>query len=173
VQASLIAAARVLDTLARIVLWLAGVGLVLMTAFIAWQVYGRYVMNASPTWTEPISVMLMGWFCFLGAAVGIREGYHLSFDVVLYVLPPRAKRVLHTISDLVVVAFGGGMAWFGLELVIGTWDATLPLIGLPGGFSYLALVAGGALAVVFSLERIARRLAGLETARFGTESPEP
>jgi hypothetical protein len=37
----------------------------------------------------------------------------------------------------------------------------------------MALVAGGVLAVVFSLERIARRLAGLPTARFGeTELPE-
>lgn len=171
-QARLIGLARILDVVARIALWLAGTGLVLMTAFIAWQVWGRYVLNESPTWTEPISVMLMGWFCFLGAAVGIREGYHLSFDVLLYVLPEGAKRVLHTISDVVVVAFGAGMVWFGLQLVIGTWDATLPLIGLPGGFTYLALVAGGALAVLFSLERIVRRAAGLATARFGEDPPE-
>ena len=79
--------------LAQIALWLAGIGLVLMTAMIAAQVFWRYVLNDSLIWTEPASVMIMGWFIFLGAAVGIREGYHLSFDVLLYVLPDKAQAV--------------------------------------------------------------------------------
>jgi TRAP-type C4-dicarboxylate transport system permease small subunit len=172
VQDRLVALARVLAVVARIALWLAALGLVLMTAFIAWQVFGRYVLNRSPSWTEPLAVILMGWFIFLGAAVGLREGYHLSFDVLLYVLPERAKLFLYTISDLVVVAFGCGMVWFGAQLVAGTWAATLPSLGVPGGFTYMALVAGGVLAVLFSLERIARRAAGLHTARFGEDAPE-
>src|SRR6056297_1090484 len=65
--------------IARIALWVAGAGLVLMTALIAAQVVWRYGLNDSIAWTEPASVMIMGWFIFLGAAVGIREGYHLSF----------------------------------------------------------------------------------------------
>ena len=34
-------------------LWLAGIGLVVMTDFVAWQVFCRYVLNESPSWTEP------------------------------------------------------------------------------------------------------------------------
>ena len=83
--------------LAHLALWTAGTGLVLMTALIAAQVFWRYVLNDSIVWTEPASVMIMGWFIFLGAAVGIREGYHLSFDVVLYVLPHGAKMVLFSL----------------------------------------------------------------------------
>ncbi len=169
-QDRLIGIARVLGVVARIALWLSGIGLVAMTAIVAWQVFGRYVLNQSPSWTEVTSVMLMAWFIFLGAAVGIREGYHLSFDVLLYVLPERARQVMFTISDLVVTAFGAGMVIFGTKLVYGTWDAIIPAIGLPGGVTYLPLVAGGVLVVIFSLERIARRLAGLPTVRFGDET---
>jgi hypothetical protein len=39
--------------------------------------------------------MLMSWFIFLGAAVGVRENYHLGFDVLLYVLPPAASGAAH------------------------------------------------------------------------------
>ena len=92
--------------IARIALWVAGTGLVLMTALIAAQVVWRYVLNDSIVWTEPASVMIMGWFIFLGAAVGIREGYHLSYDVLLYTLPDIAKKVLHSISDVAVAGFG-------------------------------------------------------------------
>jgi TRAP-type C4-dicarboxylate transport system permease small subunit len=49
---------RALSILSRLSLWIAGAGLVLMTAFVAWQIFGRYVLNDSPSWTEPGSVML-------------------------------------------------------------------------------------------------------------------
>ena len=141
-------------------LWLAGLGLVLMTAFVAWQVFGRYVLNDSPNWTEPGSVMLMSWFIFLGAAVGIRENYHLGFDVLIYVVPLKGKRALRMISDLVIFAFGIGMIWYGGKLVALTWGSVLPSLGISGAFDYFPVVAGGILVVPFSLERIVLRLAG-------------
>jgi TRAP-type C4-dicarboxylate transport system permease small subunit len=157
----------VLGGLARIALYAAGAGLVLMTVFVAAQVFARYVLNSSLTWTEPASLLLMSWFIFLGAAVGVREGYHLSFDVLLHFLPPRFSLWLHTLSDIVVIAFGFGMVWYGTQLCLGTWNATLPSLGLPGGFEYMPVMAGGVLLIIFCLERIARRAAGMRTARFG------
>jgi TRAP-type C4-dicarboxylate transport system permease small subunit len=157
---SLTPAVNFLNRLSNAALWLAGIGLVLMTAFVAWQVFCRYVLNDSPSWTEPGSVMLMSWFIFLGAAVGIRENNHLGFDVLLYVLPKSGKRVLRMISDIVILAFGAGMIWYGGALVRLTWNTTLPSLGISGAFDYLPIVAGGVLAVIFSLERIILRLAG-------------
>lgn len=171
-QSFMLTIARGLGTVATLALWLAGTGLVLMTVFVAWQVFGRFVLNDSPTWTESLSTIIMGWFVFLGAAVGIREGYHLSFDVLIHVLPQRVRLWLFTVSDLVVAGFGAGMFWFGWQLSAGTWDSTLPNVGLPTGVTYLALVFSGALMVIFSAERVARRLAGLPTARFGDPEPE-
>ena len=164
--------ARITGHLARLALWLAGIGLVLMTVFIAAQVFWRYVLNDSIVWTEPASVMIMGWFIFLGAAVGIREGYHLSFDVLLYFVPHGVKSVLHTISDIAVGGFGAGMVWYGWSLAARTAGNKLPSLGISGAFDFAPIVAGGVLVVLFSLERIARRVAGLPTARFGDEPLE-
>lgn len=164
--------ARLTSLIARAALWIAGVGLILMTALIAAQVFWRYILNDSIIWTEPASVMIMGWFIFLGAAVGIREGYHLSFDVVLYVVPHRAKMVLHSVSDLTVAGFGGGMIWFGWQLAEKTAGNKLPSLGISGAFDFVPIVAGGVLIVLFSVERVARRAAGLATARFGDDPVE-
>ena len=141
-------------------LWLAGIGLVLMTVFVAWQVFCRYVLNDSPSWTEPGSVMLMSWFIFLGAAVGVRENNHMGFDVLLYVLPPAAKKWLRMISDTVIFAFGIGMVWYGGSLVGLTWSTVLPALGISGGWDYVPIVAGGVLVVLFALERIFLRVSG-------------
>ncbi len=151
---------HLLSKLNQLALWAAGIGLVLMTIFVAWQVFCRYVLNDSPSWTEPGSVMLMSWFIFLGAAVGVRENYHLGFDVLLYVLPKGGKRWLRMISDLVAFAFGIGMIWYGGQLVALTWNTTLPSLGISGGWDYVPLVAGGAFVVLFTLERIVLRLSG-------------
>ena len=159
--------AQITGTVARLALWVAGIGLVLMTALIAAQVFWRYVLNDSIQWTEPASVMIMGWFIFLGAAVGIREGYHLSFDVLLYVLPDRVKLILYSVSDLVVTCFGFGMIYYGWALAAKTAGNKLPSLGISGAFDFAPIVAGGVLVVLFSLERVARRAAGLPTSRFG------
>ena len=171
-QDNMVSIARATRALARAALWIAGTGLVIMTVLIAAQVFWRYVLNDSIIWTEPASVMIMGWFIFLGAAVGIREGYHLSFDVLLYFLPDRVKLWLYTISDLAVTGFGAGMVWFGWQLAERTAGNTLPSLGISGAFDFAPIVGGGILVVLFSLERVTRRLAGLPTARFGDDPIE-
>jgi TRAP-type C4-dicarboxylate transport system permease small subunit len=155
----LITFGRLLGVFNTAALWIAGAGLVGMTASVAWQVFGRYVLNDTPTWVEPLSIQLMGWFILLGAAVGVREGYHLGFEILRAVAPRRVARAMAFISDSVVTGFGAAMAWYGMTLVSGTWAATLPILGWPGGFDYLPLVGGGTLIALFGLERIVRSLA--------------
>ncbi len=164
--------AHITGSIARLALWIAGVGLVLMTTLIAAQVFYRYVLNDSIQWTEPASVMIMGWFIFLGAAVGIREGYHLSFDVLLYILPQKTKLILYTLSDVIVTCFGVGMIAYGWQLAVKTAGNKLPTLGISGAFDFAPIVGGGILVVLFSIERIARRTAGLPTARFGEDPIE-
>jgi TRAP-type C4-dicarboxylate transport system permease small subunit len=160
-QERMIGAARVLALAARVALWIAGLGLILMTAFVAWQVFARYVLNASPSWTEPASILVMSWFIFLGAAVGVRENFHMGFDVLIHFLPPGATPWMRAVSDLAILAFGLGMIACGIQLIVQTWTAILPVLHLPGGFTYMPLAAGGLLISLFALERLALRLAGV------------
>lgn len=157
----LLTVGRLLGTLSTIALWIAAVGMIAMTAMVAWQVFARYVLNASPSWTEPASVMVMSWFIFLGAAVGVRENFHMGFDVLVHFLPASTAPWMRAISDLAVVVFGAGMVVYGLQLTIDTWTAVLPVLHLPGGFTYMPIAAGGALMVLFALERLVLRAAGV------------
>lgn len=164
--------AVVTGCMARAALWLSGVGLVAMTAIVFAQVFVRYMMNSSLQWAEPGAVLIMGWFIFFGAAVGIREGYHLSFDVLLYVLPSWMKPWLHSVSDLVVGAFGFGMLWYGFQLAVKTAPTRIPGLDMSGAWNFVPIIGGGALLMIFSLERIARRMAGLPTVRFGDDAED-
>jgi TRAP-type C4-dicarboxylate transport system permease small subunit len=156
------AVGRVLSALSNASLYIAGAGLVTMSCIVLWQVFVRFVLNWGQAWTELTSIMIMSWFIFLGAAVGVRENYHLGFDVLLYVLPKGSKKVLRTISDVVVTVFAVGMIVYGIDLMKLQWSERMPALGISGAFRYLPLVAGGVLIVIFSLERMVLRWSGVD-----------
>lgn len=158
--------------LARGALWVAGFCLVAMTALVLWQVFTRFVLNNPSQLTEPYAVLLMSWFIFLGAAIGTKEGFHMSFDVLAHSLPPRLRWLPESLSDLIVLVFGLGMAFWGFQLVASGWDSTIPLVGLPDGVSYIPLVAGGLLFALFAFERILRRSFGQPLVAQALDQPD-
>ncbi|MGH1415379.1 MAG: TRAP transporter small permease [Pelagimonas sp.] len=171
-QDKVLTLSRYLAAMSRVILWMAAAGLVMMTALIGWQVWGRFVLNDTPTWTETTSILLMGWFIFLGAAVGVREGNHLSFDVLLYILPDRVVTLFHYLSDIVVIAFATGMIFYGWQLASNAWSTTIPNLGITGATTFFSLITGGILMTLLSVERLLRRFVGLRTARFGDDPIE-
>jgi TRAP-type C4-dicarboxylate transport system permease small subunit len=151
---------RLLSRLCDAALWIAGLALLAMTVVVAWAVFGRFVLNDTPAWAEQTAMLLLGWAILGAAAAGVREGTHMGFDVLQQALPLPLRRALGLLADGVVAAFGAAMVWWGTELAAGVWDDTLPTTGLPGGMKYLSIVLGGALILLFALERVALRLAG-------------
>jgi len=157
-RAHLAALSRILGAVNRAALWLSGIGLIVMTAFIAWQIFGRYILNQSPSWTEPASLLLMSWFILLGSAVGVREGNHLGFEIALHYAPHGLRQAMLIVTELLVFGFGLAMSWYGTELAVETWSAAMPGLAIPQGFDYLPLAVGGALIALFSLEKLVRLL---------------
>lgn len=153
-----------LGVVSRLSLWIAGIGMVAMTLIVGWQVFGRYVLNDSPSWSEPLSLYLMSWFIMLGAAVGVRESVHLGLDIVRYVMPPSVQKAMDLLSLGLIVLFGIGMAYYSSLLAAGTWTARIPVLGWPGGTDFFPMIAGGAMISIFALERFIDVAIGEEIA---------
>ena len=147
---------HLLDLTAKTALWASGTCLVLMTVIVGAQVFSRYVLNFSLTWVEPMAIQLMGWFIFLGAAVGVRENFHLGLDLLRYIAPARLNRLMDAVSMVVIAVFGLFISWYGLQLAIRTWDTTISGLGVSGAWDFAPLVLSGLLITVFALERLWR-----------------
>ncbi len=145
----------VLSRLSRLSLYISGLGLVAMTAIVGWQVFARYVLNDTPSWSEPLSLHLMSWFILLGAAVGVRESVHLGLDFVRHSASPAAQRLMDIVSLSLIVLFGLAMSFYSALLAAGTWAATIPVLGWPGGVDFFPMIAGGLLIALFAAERLA------------------
>jgi TRAP-type C4-dicarboxylate transport system permease small subunit len=63
-----------------------------------------------------------------------------------------------------IAVFGIAMSYYGVLLAAGTWTATIPVLGWPGGVDFLPLVFGGVIIAIFALERFIDVFLGEEVA---------
>jgi len=151
---------KTFDALSRICIILAGVALVAMTIMFAWLVFGRYVLNDTPTWVEQVSHLLLMVIAFLGAAVGVRQHTHLAVVLFRSSVPNWLRTVFVFITDVLMACFGGLMFWYGLELTQFKWKTLIPLIQVPEGLRSLPLTICGALVFLFSIGHLIRLFLG-------------
>ena len=146
--------------IAKICTIIAGTALVVMTVIFAWLVFGRYVLNDTPTWVEQVSLLLVMVISFLGAAVGVHQHTHLSVALFRDAAPSRLRTIFVVISDLLMASFGGVMFWYGIELTKFKWNSQIPLLQLPEGLRSLPLTICGALLFLFSVGHLYRLYLG-------------
>jgi TRAP-type C4-dicarboxylate transport system permease small subunit len=145
---------RALDQVARIAIALAGISILGMAFVEGWQVFARYVLNKSPSWTEPVALLFMGTTMMFGAAIGVRANRHFGFFILLESSPPAIRKALLVFSRAIAAAIGLMLAAWGGEMMIDTWDYLIAGAPLPQGVVYLPLCVGGALIALFALEQI-------------------
>jgi TRAP-type C4-dicarboxylate transport system permease small subunit len=159
-QAESGAAPGLIANLANGALLLAAASLLVLVVVELWQVFARYVLNDSPSWTEPVAVLCMNAAMMLGAAVGVHAQKHFGFYVGVHAAKPELQRVLLAISRVVQAAVGLMLAAWGLRMSVDTWDVPLAGVALPQGVTYVPLWVGGLLIAMFAVDLL-RRAPGL------------
>lgn len=130
------------------------VALVVLVVIFAWLVFGRYVLNDTPTWVEQMSLLLICYIIFLGAAAGVYDDTHLGVDFIREALPPKLRFCVRLMADLAVLVLGGIMFVAALELVQFGWATKLPMLNIPEGIRTLPMAICGALMCLFTTQRL-------------------
>jgi len=150
----------VFNLLTRLCFLVAGISIVVMTVIFAWLVFGRYVLNDTPTWVEQASLLLVMVIAFLGAAAGVNQDTHLSVVIFRNLVPSPLRTVFAAVTDVLMAVFGMMMFWYGAELTIFKWNSMIPLIDLPEGMRALPLTICGLLVFLFSTGHLIRLFLG-------------
>jgi len=151
-------AQRVLDLLSGAVTAIAATALIGLVVVQGWQVIARYVLNDSPSWTEPVTLVLLSTAMGLAAAAGVHTNRHFGFFLLAEALGPRSKRLVHAVSPLVIAVIGAAMAYWGWVLLLDGLDIRMAGAPIPQSLPYLPLSVGGLLMVVFALNRLVHAL---------------
>ena len=134
---------RFLDQISRVITIFTGVALVLMTIIFGWLVFGRYVLNSTPTWVEQVSLLLVVYIGFLGASVGVHKKTHLGVSVFREMSPEPVRRIFDFLSYSILAGFGLIMVIYGYKLTVFKWTADIPLIHVSEGWRSLPILLSG------------------------------
>lgn len=142
------------DFLYLLSIWVAGIAITIMAIIIPIGVIMRYIIGMGAQWPEPIALLLMLAFTFIGAAASYRAGGHISMDVLTNRLSIRIKKVLAIFCDALMLYVCGTILYFGIELVLNTmgqYIAALPW--LPVGITYIPIPIGSLITILFIIEK--------------------
>lgn len=153
---------RICATLSRLSLVLASIGLIAVILCVQWQVFGRYVMNDTPTWAEALAMLLVLFVTAFGLAVGVRDAGHIGLESMVALLPEVWQRRIELLIHALVGLFGALMVYGGWVWASAKWAEKKPMLPVPDGIDYVPIMIAGVLIVLFSIEHILANLRGVE-----------
>jgi len=151
---------RINAAVARLGMVCSVAGLFVIVAIVFFQVFGRYVLNSSPTWTESLALVLVLYVTLIGAAVGVRDAGHIGMESLLVLVPAHVRNRVELVIHVLVMLFGAAMIWNGAVLGLSVSSYKIPNLGLPEAVRYVPLVVSGALIISFSIEHVIALLEG-------------
>lgn len=146
---------KTLDGVYLTCIWSAGIAIFFMSIIIPMGVFARYVLGFGAQWPEPIAIILMVVFTFLGAAASYRAGAHIAVGMLTDRLPASLQKQCMVLVDLFMAAICLFGVVYGTKLCLGTMGQTLAeLPWLPVGITYAPLPLGAFLTLIFVIEKM-------------------
>jgi len=146
---------KLMDALYLVCVVVAGTALVLISAVIPWAVFTRYVLNSAASWPEPTAVLLTIVVTFIGAAACYRRRLHMNVSFFVQMFPPQLRMLTELLAELLVATMALFMIVYGEKLVAATWYNTIAdFPSLSVGVTYLPIPVGGAILLLFVIERV-------------------
>lgn len=120
------------------------------------QVFNRFVLNRSLSWSEEFQIFAHVWIVFLAIPIAYRRGAHLAVESFSGMLPPRARRVFDFFIELLWIWFAVALAWLAWRVSEVAKLQSSPGLDLPMNYVYYSMVAGGAYLFFVVIRKIFR-----------------
>ena len=127
-----------------------------MTLVVWLQVFQRYVMNASLSWSEELARYILVWVTLVGASVAMRRGQHLSLDLLRDMLKPALRRAGILMSEGIVLIFWLFVIYYGTRYAIENLTQLATALPVAYGYVYIGIPIGAALMALQSVENLLR-----------------
>lgn len=115
------------------------------------QVFFRYFLNSSLTWSEEVVQFMLLWTVMLGSAVATDRGMHITLNPLDGLVQDRGRKLLMRTALALTIAFCLILAWYGFQLVQRTMRMTSPAADIPMWVVYSSMPIGALFIAFFAL----------------------
>lgn len=154
---------------------ISAVGVLICLGLISYSVLMRYVFHSPPTWVDDTVGFILAAIVMFAAAPTLRQGGHISVDMLIGLVGAQGKRraaLWSTLSSLLVSAI----------LVVNGWDTvvaskmfgitTTGNVEIPVYLLQILVPVGGASMLLVALEALVRQWAGAPSLDTHSHLPE-
>jgi TRAP-type transport system small permease protein len=128
--------------------------LVFLVCLVFSQVFCRYVLKFTPSWSEETSVILMIWMGFIACAIGVKRGIHLTISALVNLFPRKIQKIIYYFDEIAVLIFGLIMIFYGGQLSSHTMMSIMPATQIRTGFLYMCIPVSGVMISFYCIARI-------------------
>ena len=107
--------------------------------------FGRYVINKSPIWGEPFSLLCLVWMSLLGSALVVRRNEHLRVTMLDDKFGEKGVFITEILSTACIVVFSLFLIWYGAGLTAKGASNNMAGINVPYSVMYCAMPVTGVL----------------------------
>ncbi|MES0862560.1 TRAP transporter small permease [Ruegeria sp. SCPT10] len=124
------------------------------------NVFMRYILNASLSWGEELTLWLFVWFVWLGVSYAFHTGDHVRITVLRDVLSERARLYADVVIALLVLGFLIVLTIECIKLIRQPFVAsqTSVVLGLPIPILYASAPIGAGLSAIRVTQHLFRTL---------------
>ena len=142
---------RIINKISEVSGYLSAFCILFSSTMIFLQVLLRYFFGYTTVWQMELTIYLLMFTSFVGAAYGLKNDSHVGVDVIVERLPHKAKCILRIITSILGLAVAIIVAWKGWEMwheaTVNGWKSdsawgpplTIPYFILPFGMSLVSL----------------------------------
>ncbi len=149
---------KILDGVEKTLQTLTAILIGLLTLFVSWEAFARFVLHSGQFWSEEASLIAMTWIGLIGAAGAVWSDGHISLRLIVDKLPPVGRQIMHAFADLAVAFFSFVLFLTGLTLVEGTMGGTWSSIPIRIGYTNMIVPVTAAMMCLFSTVRFIHKL---------------
>jgi TRAP-type C4-dicarboxylate transport system permease small subunit len=146
---------RLLDAIDRAAEWLVAAVFAAIVVIALLQVFHRFALNSSLSWSEEAQIFGHIWIVFLGIPIAYRRGAHLYIETFCDMLPRVPRTAFNLLIELTWLAFALSLMLLGWQVAAIAHLQSSPGLELPMSYPYSGMVLGGAYLLFVAVRRIA------------------
>lgn len=151
---------KLLPYLKTLDLAISGIILALIFVDILIQVYSRLAPGMAPRWTVEMGSILLCALLWMGLGSGVQSGSHIRFDMLINMLPEKARRFFDIVGNIFFALFLILLSYYTLDML--RWymrlGSTTTFLEWNKGWSKMPMFIGLVIASVRVLHVIANSI---------------
>ena len=108
----------------------AGFSMLGVAIITVYEVVLRKIFNMPTGWVFTVSLFVMMWFALLSASQGLKEGQHISVDILLMWFSPKTKSYLAVFSHICSLVFVSVLMYFGTHMCVDAYQKHMTSIDM-------------------------------------------